>query len=540
MKFSFRVALWSAAALMVGLGMGRVLPACEAQKRAPAPAGRTIPAEVNIPGVGLVRGRLRLLPPTAMRRRQGPGRETFSFADPVLFSSFSDYDSDGAYGDPLWSFPTLGYDLNHIGQQGTVPNTLEGGIPGAPAPPVNANFAEVYYGQLGTQARLTTLSMVGGMVNINTLAYEPGLILILFFNGVDAATPPQPNSQQAGFNLALTEQGDLGYLVLVPDPGGFASIGIYDIDFDPENRLPISNAQGKFGVLVAKYYDPNLSSGGNVQWVGATNSPNGPNRVYRLTNIQVTATGATATITPRTQAANAAFNQSATGTTNYFYEIRGNRYNADPTQPPRGTLFGNIRRRGVDLPDPNTPESAPGFYRIAAFNASNQLVREDFVFTQPSYDDFGDLTINYKLEGYPAGTYTIEVSQRPIFNAMGADNIVWTTTRYPFSDSLPSRQTVTVTNIYEEPFEPTELNVRLERFGDIDNGSGNGIWDGSVDVLDLAALIAAFDSVEGDSNFLASADLAGGGVDGRPDGSVDVLDLAVLIQTFDTGTTEVP
>lgn len=541
MRFSRRVAQWCAMLLLTGQGVSSIASDTEAQSKSSLSPGNRLPVELTIPGQGKVRGHLRLLPPSAIRRRTGNARSPFNFSNPVLFSSFSDYDNDAVYGDPLWSFPTLGYDFNHIGQPGYIPNTLEGGIPGAPSPPANANFAEVYYGQLGTPARLTCLSLIGGMVNIHTSVYAPGLIAIVFFNGVDSSVPPQPNSTQAGFNLALTEEGDLGYVVLAPDPGAFSPFGIYDVEFDPDNRLPISNANGKFGVLVAKYYDPGVGqiSGGDVQWVGLTNSPNGPNRVYRLTNISLSATGATATITPRSNPADAFFNQSVFGTANYFYEIRGDRFAADPAPLPRGTLQGNIRRRGFNIPDPNTLESAPGFYRIAAYNASDEIVREDFVFTQPGYDDFGDLTVNYKLEGYPVGTYTLEVAQLPLFNAMGQDNIIWETMLYPFSDSIPSRTTVTVTNINTDPFEPTELNVRLERFGDIDDGSGTGTRDGAVDVLDLAALIVAFDTAMGDPNFLPTADLGGGDM-GVPDGFVDVLDLAALLQVFDTGSVEIP
>jgi hypothetical protein len=84
--------------------------------------------------------------------------------------------------------------------------------------------------------------------------------------------------------------------------------------------------------------------------------------------------------------------------------------------------------------------------------------------------------------------------------------------------------------------------VRLERFGDIDDGNGTGTRDGGVDVFDLAALITAFDSVEGDPNFLPTADLVGLNSEtfNAPDGSVDVFDLAALIQVFDTGNVETP
>lgn len=56
-------------------------------------------------------------------------------------------------------------------------------------------------------------------------------------------------------------------------------------------------------------------------------------------------------------------------------------------------------------------------------------------------------------------------------------------------------------------------------------GDANG--DDAVDVLDLAELIAAFDSSDGDPNW------NGGIADFNYDGAVDVFDLAILIQNFD-------
>lgn len=57
--------------------------------------------------------------------------------------------------------------------------------------------------------------------------------------------------------------------------------------------------------------------------------------------------------------------------------------------------------------------------------------------------------------------------------------------------------------------------------------TGDANNDNSVDVLDLDALIQAFDSVEGDPNW------NGGAADFNCDGSVDVLDLSLLILNFD-------
>jgi Regulator of chromosome condensation (RCC1) repeat len=56
--------------------------------------------------------------------------------------------------------------------------------------------------------------------------------------------------------------------------------------------------------------------------------------------------------------------------------------------------------------------------------------------------------------------------------------------------------------------------------------TGDANDDNSVDVLDLDALIQAFDTVEGDANWNGNADF-------NCDESVDVLDLDVLIQNFD-------
>ncbi|MCS6775458.1 MAG: dockerin type I domain-containing protein, partial [Chloroherpetonaceae bacterium] len=56
-------------------------------------------------------------------------------------------------------------------------------------------------------------------------------------------------------------------------------------------------------------------------------------------------------------------------------------------------------------------------------------------------------------------------------------------------------------------------------------GDANG--DDAVDVLDLAELITAFDSSDGDPNWNE------GIADFNYDGTVDVFDLAILVQNFD-------
>lgn len=63
---------------------------------------------------------------------------------------------------------------------------------------------------------------------------------------------------------------------------------------------------------------------------------------------------------------------------------------------------------------------------------------------------------------------------------------------------------------------------------------GDANADNSVDVLDLAALIEAFDAVDGDANW------NNGVADFNHDGSVDVLDLAVLITDFDLVGEDLP
>lgn len=83
-----------------------------------------------------------------------------------------------------------------------------------------------------------------------------------------------------------------------------------------------------------------------------------------------------------------------------------------------------------------------------------------------------------------------------------------------------------VLNVDTTTTDATGVNATL--------ASGDATNDNSIDVLDLAALIEAFDAAEGDPNWNE------GVADFNCDGTVDVLDLDVLIRNFDKSGEECP
>lgn len=64
---------------------------------------------------------------------------------------------------------------------------------------------------------------------------------------------------------------------------------------------------------------------------------------------------------------------------------------------------------------------------------------------------------------------------------------------------------------------------------DLDNGSGNGIPDGGIDVNDLLYFLSSFQSGS------LAADLDNGAGTGTPDGGVDVNDLLFFLERFEAG-----
>ena len=244
-------------------------------------------------------------------------------------------------------------------------------------------------------------------------------------------------------------------------------------------------------------------------------------------------------------AADALFNQSTNNQPfNLMTCLRGN--NADHTASTRGTVQGNIRRRGVSppklpIPAVQNPEAAPGRYIMAFFTAGTQsLIRTDYFYTQPSYNADGSLTTNYIISGVPAGTYDVVVAQQPISDGTKLDTL-WDISTYPFADFVPS----TIPNVVVTSGGITTLNARLEHLADIASEDGTFNPDGVVGLDDLGRLSLAFDTKLGDDLYDPGADLVGT-VDpilnpmGLPDNAVNLDDLGALSFFFDVLTTREP
>lgn len=493
------------------------------------------------PGNTLVKKPLRkskphIVPMSAVRMRGADERMPFVSTDPIRYSTLDDLDGD-TFLDVVWGFPTLGRDPSTNPDFIFVdPNTMQAA---ATAP---ANYAVVSLGQMGGPGLISQFTFLGGMFN-NTLSgpASTGSLLIRFYDGVDFATADSPLDSK----IALAEDGDPAeYLLRFTSAAGF---GFRSVDLDTVSPVVINDPQGRFGVLVAKVDD--AGNPGNtpatIVWWAAFGSAVGPNLVWTLTN------GSDATLGLFTIFADDNWNQGAFTLTmeedvlpsnlpyNYHFEVQGR--NQDDTIPDIATLEGNLRLRGIDPPDGSdgTPEEQrPNFFAISFFEpGGGPLLRTDYTFTQPSYDANG-LLVNYRIQGIRAGDYDVVVQQLPVQNSDGDIDIRRPLDLWSFADFVPGF----ALGVNFPAGGTVVLDGRLERFGDIDDGSGTGTLDGAVDVLDLAALIVSFDTAEGDPNYLASADIAGDPSvnSGAPDGFVDVLDLDALIQVFDTGLTEVP
>src|SRR5579884_188906 len=515
---------------------------------------------INLPGRGPMRMRFLRLPRWAIHKK-GPQRRgpiyTIQALSPILYSSNSDYTGDGN-PDALWLFPTLGYDPANTGPSYRIPNTIEENAP------TGQNTADVALGQIGNPALINHLEIAGGMADIHTFAGQSGSILILMFDGVDQNAPPDFDTNVAQLQTPDDNaQPIYGYIADFSASDGFAvwQFDFIDMETGSVNPYVLNDPRGRFGLMVAKLSD---TDGGNtapdVQWIGLINSPNGPNRTYHGTvtpgdtdiGLQFQNSPPLASYPADLDFNQGASHQDSGGVYNYFLALHGT--NRDGTTAQRGTLLGNLRRRGVNPPhQPDGSilvENKPGSYLITAYRIDPSrpnpdpanIVRQDTVFTQPSYDANGSLTVNYKLEGYPAGTFDIAIRQLPIVNAVGQPDTLWPETVYPFADYVPMLfHNVTIPN-----GGTRRLDARLERFGDITDSSlpnGTGPRDGLVDYEDLNAVMLSLFLEAGEPGFNPAADITsdpGGPFAGRPDGVVDFDDLNAVLTLFFSGHFEQP
>lgn len=510
------------------------------------PKRRSIVERVlDVPGRGPVKMRFLRLPHSALHKltrsaKSGPGSSRFFGAlappalDPILYSSASDYDnaSDGL-ADALWTFPTIGYDAssNHIGIIYGIPNTLETDAPAA------NNTADIAIGELGGPAQVTQLVLYGGMADANSFTPQKGDVFIVMFDGVDRATPPVFQGNSAILrDLDSNNEPIDGYVITFEATDGFGGwiIDCIDDATDQANPYVINDPRGRFGLLVAKQADGVSST--STQWVGLVNTPNGGNFVWQISG------GDFGTVIDNRFDTGTDFNQGkdGVGAYNYFMEIHGT--NLDGSTAQRGTLMGNIRRRGVNPPpvvsDGETAEEelAPGAYLVIAHDpTTGDVVRQDYLFTQPSYTTGGSLTINYKLEGYPAGTYDFEIRQIPVIDTNGDIDVVWDPAFYPFGDFVSA----TIPGVTITDGGTTKLSARLERLGDITGSSG--VRDGIVDGFDLTPFAISFGLSSSDADFNPDADFVGdpfGDTNGLPDGFVDGYDLTAFGTEFFLGDFE--
>ncbi|MDW8207485.1 MAG: hypothetical protein RMJ43_06580 [Chloroherpetonaceae bacterium] len=475
-----------------------------------------------------------VLPPHAVREIRPGERAPFASTDPPLYSTIVDINAD-TFVDLLWGFPTLGRDpQTRVNLVTVIPSTTQAA---ATAP---NNFAPVTLGQIGGPGRISFLAVAGGLYPVGNLATaSTGSVLIRFYDGVDFTNADRPLNAK----IARTVNGNPAeYIVRFNTP---TSLRLWGVDLDLASPVVINDPQGRFGVLVAKTDDAGnpANTPANVVWYNAFDVAIGANLTWFLRN------GNDSTLQLFTEYGDANHNMGAytvvsptsrylnNGPLNQMFEVCGR--NANNTIPQVGTLEGTLRLRGVDPPDGSdgTPtEDRPNFFAISFFQPNGgPLVRTVYTFTQPSYDANG-LLVNYRIPGVRAGTYDIVVEQMPVFNASGQIDILRPLNIWPFADFVPG----VATNVTFVGGNVTVRDFRLERFGDMDDGSGTGTPDGAVDLFDLALLIQTFDLLAGDPGFIASADIAGDPNvnSGIPDDAIDLFDLAALIDVFDRGLAE--
>lgn len=540
--------LWCLPALLSLMGSGAI----NAQTRAAlnptpiagptpvaGPAMKVVTRRVFVPGSGWRTLRLAVLPSSAIHAGL-PSQDAHARLggpDPILYGSSSDYTSVGDPSnfqkrpDPLWTFPTLGYDLAKAGAFYQVANSLDFGA-----------TADVALGQTGTPAHITQLVIAGQLADPSGVG-KVGDIFILLFKGV-------------GLNIAKDSQGnpiDVAPSYATPTPNNaqlqfgdsLGALDGYDVAFGSGNQSQfwtidcsanpyvLDDPNGRFGLMVAK-----SDGDANVSWYGLVNSPNGPNTVFQVTGGDFT------TVSKRFYPSGTDYNQGAAGVGvyNYFFELHGK--SLTNTALGRGTLQGYLHRRGVSPPFLPNLEAGPGCYLVTAYSpGTSTVVRQDYLFTQPSYSNStvnghavyntgqNGTSPNYKLEGYPVGTYSIEVRAIPILASNGTTDTRWPNPlSYPYSDFVPKTSTVTIS-----ANAVTTLNVRLERLGDIAR-PGSLVPDGVVNAYDLSYLISSFGKITGQAGFLPQADLVG--LHGAPDGVVNARDLSALILEYGLGSIE--
>jgi hypothetical protein len=500
----------------------------------------------NIPGRGPVKMHFLKLPPGALKRVQPRQKQltqhitlgTLTF--PTLWTSLVDYTDSGS-ADALWLFPTTGFDTNNAGPVYGVPNTIES------AAASSQNTADVALGQIGNPALIDTVTIIGGMADLTKSppVAASGSVFILLFDGVDASNAPIFGTNSATLqktdSMGNTLDGyEASFDTTVANDSGF---GEWSLDTS-SNPYVLHDTQGRFGLMVAKVTDGTPTTN---QWEGFINAPNGQNAVYQFTG------GDLSTSQLVFLPADPTFNQGAAnfGAYNYFFELDGTATNSSGTAITtlRGTLQGNIRRRGVGpitppLQEPPSSQNVepeeygPGFYTIIAFDQNNNVVRQDFFFAQPSYDATGAATVNYSIPGYPAGTYTLEIRQMPIQDANNNLDVSWLKlSQYPYGDFIPVDASKTITNN-----TVTTLTARMERLGDIDDSNNDNQPDGVVDFNDLGRLISSYGLSAGQDGFDSGADIVGSvtttNPNGLPDGTVDFNDLGAMILEYGLGSLE--
>jgi hypothetical protein len=495
---------------------------------------------------------------------------------PTLYSSITRYanptNKDNGY-DTLWSFPTLGRDPNQVTGRLNIAQTAEA------SPPANFRTLHVAFGETGKPCRVSHLTIAGNVRRINAatgaLTDAAGPVLIIVFDGVDAKTRPSvgtwftANPTSIG-NMAeytaSTPQNPWPVAFFVPFTASDAP-GVYTIPMASNGgEFLIRDPKGRFGILIGKIEaaatDPGLQDDGPMaQWIGWANAAVGPNTVWRANNATWTVTDTA----PVTLAADAHFNQSARGNTpdnlygatpaapthgtlNYFIQLNGTALNGGESRV--GALFGSIRRRGLNVPTANVPESAPGQYEFYFYEAgTDNLKRITTVFSQPSYRADGTTTDldNYFIEGIPVGNYDIRVLSRPIRSESGTESILGADA-YPFSDFLETR----VNNVLITEANPVfsngvwtgvnRLNLRLQRAGDLAGSTEPGdSRDGLIDLFDLIAFFEAYGAQSGQPEYNALADLVGtDNPEGFPDGIIDLFDLVTFFTVYGQGSIEVP
>jgi hypothetical protein len=444
--------------------------------------------------------------------------------------------SDG-FLDVLWGFPTKGYDPANNMQFVLLASETTQTAAVSPN-----NTADIVFAQIGYPAQITHLRTVGGLQKVQNPgpgSNGVGSVAIIFFDGVDGTAANQPSTAKIAKD---TSGNPASFVIRLTNATPIANI-TFNFDGGATPPIKITDPNGKFGVLIAKTDDtgnPN-NSPTNVQWLSPIGGASGPNLAWEYANGDLTHLGLV------TVDADANFNQGAfqfddtnngniqtNPPLNFLYRIRGKKL--DGTPPSVGKLQGNIRRRGVNPPNGGAkPESAPGFYELDSFLAgTSTFVRADVFYTQPSYNANGTLTVNYAIEGYPAGTYDFVLFELPIVhfvNNAATFNIHHNLNNWPFADFRPTvLPNVKINGASDDSFPATTLNARMERQGDISH-------DGVVGILDLGLLADSFGSVSGDSKFNPDADLTGGGAN-PPDGKINILDLGELADDFNTGNKE--